>query len=85
MKKTTKGKYIFYTFLLLLIVLLYNGFYKDIPVDDLKKKYTNKFSKFIEIDGVQVLSKNEGKGMPIVLIHGIESSLHPWYDWKKNS
>ena len=53
----------------------------DIPIDELKSKYTNEQSQFVEIDGMQVHYRDEGKGMPIVLIHGTGASLHTWDDW----
>jgi pimeloyl-ACP methyl ester carboxylesterase len=57
--------------------------YADISVEDLKKEYANKHSKFIEINGLQVHYRDEGKGFPIVLLHGTASSLHTWDDWTK--
>ena len=50
-------------------------------VEHLIEKYTNKDSKFIEIDGVNVHYRVEGKGEPILLIHGTFSSLHTYDDW----
>jgi pimeloyl-ACP methyl ester carboxylesterase len=81
MKKIRKKKYIFYTVLILLVLLIKGAVYSDIPVEELKKKYANEFSKFIEVDGMQVHYRDEGKGIPIVLIHGTASSLHTWNDW----
>ena len=43
--------------------------------------YANEHSQFIEIDGMQVHYRDEGKGFPIVLIHGTASSLHTWDAW----
>tara|TARA_R110002126_G_scaffold77796_2_gene193911 strand:- start:12012 stop:12956 length:945 start_codon:yes stop_codon:yes gene_type:complete len=83
-KKKSIKKYVFYTVLVLLILLIKGAVYKDISVEDLKKEYTNEHSKFIEIDGMQVHYKDEGKGFPIVLIHGTASSLHTWDAWTNN-
>jgi pimeloyl-ACP methyl ester carboxylesterase len=83
-KKKSIKKYVFYAVLVLLILLIKGAVYKDISVEDLKKEYTNEHSKFIEIDGMQVHYKDEGKGFPIVLIHGTASSLHTWDAWTKN-
>ena len=83
MRKILKWKYIISVVLVLLIVLIKGAVYSDISVEDLKKKYANQFSKFIEIDGMQVHYRDEGKGIPIVLIHGTASSLHTWDDWTK--
>lgn len=60
------------------LVYLYKG---DIPVESLKKQYTNEQSKFIKIDGVDVHYRDEGNkndSIPLVLIHGTSSSLHTW-------
>lgn len=79
-KKSIK-KYVLYTILVLLVLLIKGAVYFDISVDDLKKEYANEHSKFIEIDGMQVHYRDEGTGFPIVLIHGTSSSLHTWNDW----
>ncbi|MFC1850196.1 alpha/beta fold hydrolase [candidate division CSSED10-310 bacterium] len=55
----------------------------DIPFDELKKKYANNSSQFIEIDGVAVHYRDEGTGFPLVLIHGTAASLHTWDGWVK--
>ena len=80
-KKNVKKKYVFYTLLILLILFIKGGIYSDISVEKLKKEYANEHSKFVEIDGMQVHYRDEGKGFPIVLIHGTASSLHTWNDW----
>ena len=49
----------------------------------IEKKYTSDASKFTWIDNLRVHYRDEGKGMPIVLIHGTSSSLHTWEDWTK--
>lgn len=83
MKNSIKKKYVFYGFLILLILLIKGAVYKDISVEELKSEYANEHSKFIEIEGMQVHYRDEGKGFPIVLIHGTASSLHTWNDWTK--
>ncbi|PQJ80560.1 alpha/beta fold hydrolase [Polaribacter porphyrae] len=81
MSKTSKKKYTFYAILIVLILLIKSVVYSDISVEDLKMEYANKYSKFIEIDGMQVHYRDEGKGFPIILIHGTASSLHTWDAW----
>ena len=76
-------KRLFYGITILLLVLMYNGSYADISVEELKTAYANKQSKFIEIDGMNVHYRDEGKGFPIVLIHGTAASLHTWNGWSK--
>lgn len=56
-------------------------FKKDIPLKILKEKYCDEQSKFFAFEGIQVHYKDEGKGMPMVLLHGISASLHAWDDW----
>ncbi len=64
-------KRIFYV-LLALIVILVGAFaftYRsDVPVTKLKIKYANAPSKFMEVKGLQVHYRDEGQGMPIVLV-----------------
>lgn len=76
-----KKKFVLYFFLLIVVIAGYFSFYKDIPVEKLKKEYTNKHSKFVEVDGMQVHYRVEGNGFPIVLLHGTAASLHTWDDW----
>lgn len=54
----------------------------DIPLETLKQKYTNQYSKFIEIDGTMVHYRDQGSGPPLVLVHGMVSSLHTWDGWQ---
>ena len=46
-------------------------------------KRSIKYSKFVEIDGMQLHYREEGKGFPIVLVHGTAASLHTWDAWTK--
>jgi len=48
---------------------------------ELIEKYTNKQSKFININGLDVHYRDEGKGEVLLLIHGIFSSLHTFDQW----
>lgn len=81
MRKSNKRKYAIYGFLVFLFLALKSVVYIDIPVEKLKEKYANEFSRFVAIDGMQVHYRIEGKGMPILLVHGTGSSLHTWDDW----
>ncbi|MFN8283208.1 MAG: alpha/beta hydrolase [Chitinophagales bacterium] len=69
----------------IIIILLGIGFFatqkKSIPLDELKKKYCNADSKFIEIDDLNVHYKIEGEGKPVVLIHGTGAALQTWDGW----
>lgn len=66
---------------LLLIIAFLALRKKDIPLDELKAKYCNAESKFIEIDSMQVHYRIEGEGRPIVLIPGTGSCLQTWDGW----
>jgi pimeloyl-ACP methyl ester carboxylesterase len=51
--------------------------------EDIMKKYAAGESKFINIDGLKVHYRDEGKGPVILCLHGIQSSLHTWDGWVK--
>lgn len=72
-------------FLAVIAILLFIVFFavqkKSIPAEELKKKYADAASKFLEFDGMQVHYKIEGEGKPIVLIHGTGASLQTWNGW----
>jgi pimeloyl-ACP methyl ester carboxylesterase len=77
-------KFVKYTGLTLLaiilgVVLIFG--YSDRSVDELKEKYANDQSKFMEIDGIKVHYRDEGTGVPLVLLHGTAASLHTWDGW----
>ncbi len=79
----------FLKYLLLVIIILVLGFValnwkNDVSVEELKKKYANSESEFVEIDGMQVHFRDQGIStdtLPIVLIHGTGASLHTWEGW----
>lgn len=82
--KVRKNKKAFATILVIAVLAIgLSWVYDDIPVEELKKEYTNEYSRFMELNGMQVHYRDEGKGKPIVLIHGTASSLHTWDDWTK--
>lgn len=59
-------------------------FTKDLPLSQLKQRWTSSDSQFIELDGMQVHFRDEGlrsDPTPLVLIHGTGSSLHTWDGW----
>lgn len=68
--------------LVLVIVSLFG--YRDIPLEDLKRKYAPIPSSFISVDGMNVHFRDEGDAtdsIPVVLIHGTGSSLHTFEGW----
>lgn len=65
----------------LLVILVSVFAQKDIPKQEMIKKYTNNDSKFIPIMGMNVHYRDQGNALdsiPLVLIHGTSSSLHTW-------
>ena len=50
-------------------------------LSELIEKYTNENSKFININGLDVHYRDEGKGEVLLLIHGTFSSLHTYDEW----
>ncbi len=53
----------------------------DIPVSELKEKYTNSDSRFKKVNGMEIHYRVSGTGDPLVLLHGSGSSLHTWDKW----
>lgn len=56
----------------------------DIPVAALRAKYASPASQFVEVlPGLTVHIRDEGprEGVPVVLIHGSNASLHTWAPW----
>ena len=71
------------TIALTTLMLLFFG-HRDIPLDELKLKYTNKHSSFVSVNGMNVHFRDEGNKadtIPIILIHGTGSSLHTFDVW----
>lgn len=80
MKKIIK----FLGFLIIVVIIAFLFMIKkDTPIADLVAKYTDKYSKTVEIEGVKIYYKIEGSGSPILLIHGTGSCLQTWDDWTK--
>ena len=68
---------IFFSF----VVLFISNITNDIPLEELKKEFKNKNSKFTKIDGTLIHYVDEGEGIPLVLLHGTGASLHTWDFW----
>ena len=69
----------------IVIIISFFG-YHDIPLDELKKKYTDSTSSFVYVGGINIHYKDQGDkkdSIPIVLIHGTGSSLHTYDNWAK--
>ncbi|MEL6591980.1 MAG: alpha/beta hydrolase [Bacteroidota bacterium] len=50
-------------------------------MSEIKLKYTNQHSRFLEIDHALVHYRDEGQGPPILLLHGTFASLHTFDGW----
>jgi len=71
--------YLLATLLILIVILFAVFFQRDKTLEELKPIYTNHFSAFMPIMGMQVHYRDEGnKGdsTPLLLIHGMSSSLN---------
>lgn len=67
---------------LILITVLFG--YGDIPLPDLKAKYGNPPSTYVQVGDMNVHYRDEGDendSIPIILIHGTGSSLHTFNFW----
>ncbi|WP_266202649.1 alpha/beta fold hydrolase [Pontibacter kalidii] len=53
----------------------------DIPAQELEAKYKHPASKYKSIAGANLHYREEGKGTPIVLLHGTAASLNTWDGW----
>jgi pimeloyl-ACP methyl ester carboxylesterase len=72
--------------LLLIASVAIWGYAGDIPAKDLRAKYANAESEFVDLgNGLTVHLRDEGpKDAPaIILLHGSSSSLHTWDEWTK--
>src|SRR4051812_41345985 len=78
MRKLVKAIAIIFVLLVIAFFALKKA---DIPLQDLKAKYANSESKFIQIDSMNVHYRIEGQGKPIVLIHGTGACLQSWDEW----
>src|SRR5689334_372540 len=56
-----------------------------LPPEVLISRYSNAESRFIDIDGAHAHVRDQGNptGIPVVLIHGANGSLHVWEGWAK--
>ena len=75
--------------LVLVLLLATGGFIAwswapDIPVAELKARWGQPPSQFVEVEGLRVHLRDEGPRsdpLPIVLVHGTAASLYTWDGW----
>ena len=56
----------------------------DRSVEQLRGRWAQAPSKFVEVNGLQVHVRDEGPrddSLPLVLLHGTSASLHTWESW----
>jgi pimeloyl-ACP methyl ester carboxylesterase len=73
--------------LVIILAALFLPFFKtDIPFEEMKARYAKTPSAFLEIEGMPVHYRAEGRsdGIPLLLIHGTSSSLFTWDGWVKH-
>ena len=61
--------------------LFLTGYRADIPLNDLKIKYANANSQYVNVLGMPVHYRDEGSGPAVLLLHGTGASLHTWDGW----
>jgi pimeloyl-ACP methyl ester carboxylesterase len=53
----------------------------DVALGPLRAKYAPPPSRFVAVRGMAVHYRDEGRGAPLVLLHGAGASLHTWDGW----
>lgn len=74
----------FSLFAISLIALFVWGYAPDIPVAQLKTKYANTESEFVDVGGgmtVHLRDEGPADAPAIILLHGSNASLHTWDGW----
>jgi pimeloyl-ACP methyl ester carboxylesterase len=74
-------RYILVAIGLILLAAFLGQFHRDIPAKRLMELYGKPPSRYMHIDGMQVHYRDEGEGFPVVLIHGMSSTLRTWDGW----
>ena len=77
-------KYIGIAFLILVLLgvtFIAFNYKNDLPLDYLKEKYAFEESKYLDLMGMPMHYVRQGKGKPLVLLHGTGGSVRDWNDW----
>ncbi|MEX2589965.1 MAG: alpha/beta hydrolase [Chitinophagales bacterium] len=67
--------------LFLFVLLTATQWRFDIPAEKIEARFSYPHSEFFEYKDMRIHYCVEGKGEPLVLIHGTASSLHTWEGW----
>ena len=73
--------YVVTALVMILVFLMYKG---DLPASEVDAKYASKHSRFLDVaPGARIHYRDEGNplGLPLVLVHGSNASLHTWEPW----
>jgi pimeloyl-ACP methyl ester carboxylesterase len=54
---------------------------RDIPLDELARRYGGDNLRHVELDGVKLAYKVEGRGPPLVLLHSHFYTMRQWQPW----
>jgi pimeloyl-ACP methyl ester carboxylesterase len=65
-------------FIILTTTLILSQLKQDKSFEALAPIYTDSQSRFYKWKGISVHFKDEGQGIPIILLHGTSASLHTW-------
>lgn len=74
---------VFLVLVLVLSVLVISSYRPDLSLDALAPRYSDDYSHFLNVEGVNIHIKVKGEGEPIFLVHGSFSSLHTWEAWEE--
>ncbi|MDZ7670358.1 MAG: alpha/beta hydrolase [Gammaproteobacteria bacterium] len=77
-------RFLITTAALLLIVGVFWLFEEDLPAQEVDGRYSNEASGFLTTaSGARVHFRDQGQpgGVPLVLVHGANASLHTWEPW----
>jgi pimeloyl-ACP methyl ester carboxylesterase len=53
----------------------------DLPAGEMAAKYSNRDSRWTDVEGMHVHYRDRGEGLAVLLLHGSNASLHTWEPW----
>lgn len=53
----------------------------DLPAGEVAAKYSNRDSRWADVEGMRVHYRDRGEGPALLLLHGSNASLHTWEPW----
>jgi pimeloyl-ACP methyl ester carboxylesterase len=73
----------FAIFVVATVVVIGSQWRRDLPLATLEGRWAGGASRFVDVDGMRVHYRDEGKGPALLLLHGTGASLQTWDDWAK--